>query len=84
MPPFQRTTSFAEKPTLTGDLVTLRPFRDDDLGAEAALERLEELLGGNAVGDLARMRECIENLDYAEALEPLSRIAATLGLTAEA
>jgi RimJ/RimL family protein N-acetyltransferase len=33
MPPFQRTATFAEKPTLTGDLVTLRPFRDVDLGA---------------------------------------------------
>jgi RimJ/RimL family protein N-acetyltransferase len=33
MPPFQRTTTFAEKPTLTGDLVILRPFRDDDLVA---------------------------------------------------
>jgi len=33
MPTFAPTTTFAEKPTLAGDLVTLRPFRDEDLPA---------------------------------------------------
>jgi RimJ/RimL family protein N-acetyltransferase len=30
---FAATTTFAAKPTLTGELVLLRPFRDDDLNA---------------------------------------------------
>jgi two-component system sensor histidine kinase/response regulator len=61
-----------------------RLLRDDDMAAERLLGQLEELIGNDVDGDLTRMRECIENLDYAEALEPLSRIAATLGLSAEA
>lgn len=36
MPAFEPTTTFAEKPTLAGDLVTLRPFRDEDLPAMTA------------------------------------------------
>ncbi|GAB3434861.1 GNAT family protein [Phycicoccus ginsengisoli] len=35
MTTFAATTSFAEKPTLTGDLVVLRPFAEDDLAAIA-------------------------------------------------
>ena len=43
MPAFQPTATFAEKPTLTGDLVTLRPFREDDLPAMAEAVRDAEV-----------------------------------------
>lgn len=40
---FDPTTTFAEKPTLTGDLVVLRPFEDADLVAVAAAIRDPEV-----------------------------------------
>ncbi len=40
---FEPVTTFAEKPTLTGDLVVLRPFVDEDLGAMAAAIRDPEV-----------------------------------------
>lgn len=40
---FEPTTTFADKPTLAGDLVVLRPFVDDDLVAMAAAIRDPEV-----------------------------------------
>ena len=40
---FEPTTTFAEKPTLAGDLVVLRPFLDDDVVAMAAVIRDPEV-----------------------------------------
>jgi PAS domain S-box-containing protein len=59
-----------------------RCLKDDDMAAEAALKRLEELLGASSE-DVARMRECVDNLEFAEALAPLARIAEALGIATD-
>ena len=59
-------------------------LRGDDMAADACLGRLEALLGATSQDDLARVRELVDNLEFAEALEPLARIAAALGIAAEA
>ena len=61
-----------------------RLLRDDDMAADACLNHVEELLGTFAASDLVRVRECVDNLEFTEALEPLSRIAEALGVTPDA
>jgi RimJ/RimL family protein N-acetyltransferase len=63
MPPFQPTTTFAEKPTLTGDLVILRPFRDDDLAAMAEAVRDPEV--GRLTGSAHSTEEAADVPDEA-------------------
>ena len=50
MTTFAPTTTFADKPTLTGDLVVLRPFADDDL--EAMAEAIRDPEGGRLTGSV--------------------------------
>src|SRR4029078_9010069 len=59
-------------------------LRDDDMAAEACLVRLEELLGASAGGDVARLRECVDNLEFGDALEPLGRIGESPGIALNA
>jgi signal transduction histidine kinase/CheY-like chemotaxis protein len=61
-----------------------RQLREDDMAAETSLSRLEELLGQASGDDLTRMRQCVDNLEFAEALAPLARIAEALGIAPDA
>jgi PAS domain S-box-containing protein len=52
----------------------------DDMSAEATLDRLEELLGASTSPDAARLRACVDDLEFADAVEPLRRLAESLGI----
>jgi RimJ/RimL family protein N-acetyltransferase len=55
---FETTATFAEKPTLVGDRVVLRPFVDDDLAAMAAAIRDPEV--GRLTGSASSTAEAAD------------------------
>jgi signal transduction histidine kinase/CheY-like chemotaxis protein len=59
-------------------------LREDNMAAEGRVDRLAELLGGSYASELACVRECVDNLDFADALEPLARIATALEIPLDA
>ena len=51
-------------------------LRNDDMAAEACLDRLETLLGGFGADEVRALRERVDDLEFTEALGPLARIVA--------
>ena len=59
----------------------LQRLLSDDMSADATLNRLEEMLGAPTSPDLARVRACVDDLEFADAVEPLRRFADLLGIS---
>jgi PAS domain S-box-containing protein len=62
----------------------MQRLKSDDMAAESTLNQLEELLGANASPDVALIRACVDDLEFADAIEPLRRMAESLGISTDA
>jgi CheY-like chemotaxis protein/HPt (histidine-containing phosphotransfer) domain-containing protein len=58
-------------------------LRKDNFAAEACFDRLAEALGSSHAREMDRVRESIDNLEFAEALAPLANLAAALEIALE-